>query len=218
MTYVKYTSGGTTAEITPSVSANAMTLVGSKPAVVVATGGATGMNLNTSTKVGQVTITADAKGDIKVRQLNFAIGYSGYSTSPTSIASAFLALGGQSTAISNSLCTVAGTTTNVVCRFGESGTAPTDGDAFTYANDFRVGAGQSQQFDLYITTAGGANTGTSKAQITSSLYSGASSTSGTASTTSSFLWDDTSTNGDSATGLKNTLIYNFPTNAYSVSQ
>jgi hypothetical protein len=210
LTYVKYTSGGSTATFTPSVYAPTVTLVGSKPTLVVAAGGNTGMVLNTSTKVGQVTITADPKGAIKIQQLNFAIGYT--NLTGQSIASAFLALGGQSTAITGIVCTAV-STTNVVC-----GSHSADGVAYSYANDFLIGAGQSQQFDLYVTTSGASLvSGSVKASISSSLVNG-SSTSATAGTTAAFLWDDTSSNGTAGAGLTGQLIYAFPTNAYSVSQ
>jgi energy-converting hydrogenase Eha subunit E len=230
LAYVKYTTGVATktlgtstlctalgvtcdATLSATVDAPVITMVGSKPTIVVAAGGSTGMILNTSTKVGQITITADAKGDVKVRQIDFAVGYSGFSTAPTSISSAFLAFGGQSTAISGSSCTVAGTTTNVVC-----GMHSADGVAYTYANDLTIPAGTSQQFDLYITTAGGLNTGTNRAQISTSLAN-LTSTSATAGTSAAFLWDDTSSNGGSgSTGLTGVLLYNFPTTAYAVSQ
>jgi len=231
LAYAKYSTGGATKTIGTSalcttvlggacsdtlasaVAANTLTLVGSRPAVVVANGGNTGMILNTSTKVGQVTISADAKGAIKLEQLNFGLGFSGFTGgTPTSISSAFLALGGQTTAIPGVTCTAVGIT-NIVC-----GNHSANGVAYTYANDFIIAAGQSQQFDLYMTTPDEANTGTNKAQVSTSLVNG-TSTSAAAGTTSAFLWDDTATNGGTnSTGLTGTLIYGFPTNAYSVSQ
>jgi hypothetical protein len=228
LSYIEYTSGGTTSTLCQSgggctatlsgsgllgvVPSNQLTLVGSKPTLTVGSGGSTGMVLNASTKVGQVTLTADAKGDVRLRQFNFALGYSGFTTAPTSIASAFLALGGQSTAIAGTSCTAV-STTNVVC-----GAHSGNGVAYAYAGDLNVPAGTSQQFDLYVTTAGATNTGTNKAQIATTLVNG-TSTSATAGTTSAFLWSDTSNNGGAgSTDLTGTLIYNFPTNAYSVSQ
>jgi len=198
LTYVKYSSGGTTTTISPSVAANMVTLVGSKPTVTVATGGNTGMVLGASTKVGQVTVTADAKGDIKLNKLTFSIGYSGYTVAPTSTSAEYIALGGQTTAISGSSCADSSSAAVETCTFGTG-----------YDSDFRIGAGQSQQFDLYMTNDNGSNTTAgSIARISSSL------------TSAGFVWDDTSANGVLSEGVARTgaLIYGFPTNSYSVSQ
>jgi hypothetical protein len=197
MTSVKSVSGGTTSTDTVSVAAPTLTMVGSKPAVTVATGGNTGMILGASTKVGQVTVTADAKGDIKVRTLTFNIGYSGYTVDPSATSAEFIALGGQSVAIAGSSCSDSSSATVETCTLGS-----------TYATDFTIAAGQSQQFDLYVTNSNGSNTTAgSIARISSSL------------TSAGFVWDDTSTNGGSGSvALTGGLIYGFPTNSYSVSQ
>lgn len=196
LTYVRYTSGGASpTPLTVSVTAPSLTMVGSKPTVTVATGGSTGMVLNTSTQVGQVTVTADPQGDIKVRTITFNLGYSGYTTNPSAL-TASIDIG--TTPINLAVCTPSGTT-QVVCALGTAYGGGTP--------DFAIGKGQSQQFNLFVTTTGGANTGTAKAQISSSVTSGG------------FVWDDTSTNGGAGSvGLSGSLIYNFPTNSYSVSQ
>jgi len=195
LTYVKYTSGGTTANFSPAVAANTITLVGSKPTVVVAAGGSGGYALNTSVKVGQVTVTADAKGAIKVQKITFNIGYSGFSASPTSTSAEFISLGGGSTAIPGSSCAPTSSATVETCTLGTS-----------YATDFLIGAGQSQQFDLYLTNNTG-TIGTTVATVTSTP------------TAAGFVWDDTSTNGGAySTGFTGTLLYGFPTNAYKVTQ
>jgi hypothetical protein len=197
LTYAKYTTGGATQTISPTVYANMITLVGSKPTVAVAAGGNTGMVLNTSTKVGQVTVTADPKGAIKVNEITFSVGYSGFTgSSPSALTSAFIALGGNNIAITGSSCDH-GTLGTITCTLGSG-----------YTSDFVISAGQSQQFDLYLTTTDAANIGTNKAQIS------------TTPTAAGFLWDDASANGTAGEGvaLNGNLIYGFPSNAYSVSQ
>jgi len=236
LSYVKYQAGGATITSCPTNSqatacsnttlaaviyapgaTSNITLVGSKPAVVVGAGGGTGMILNASTKVGQVTITADPKGAIKLRQLHFNIGYSGFTSNsgagPDSVDTATLTFGGQTTGITGVTCTVVDIN-NVVCK------TTTNGGTFAYADDLAISAGQSQQFDLYITTTGEANTGTNKASVSTSLYNVAGGgTTSTAGTTSAFLWDDTSNNGGTgSTGLTGTSIYGFPGNSYTVTQ
>jgi uncharacterized membrane protein len=223
LAYVKYTSGGTTSTLcyagagtcttvlTTPVANNTLTLVGSKPTLTVAAGGNTGMIINTSTKVGQVTVTADSRGDIRLRQFNFAVGYSNFQTAPTSITSAFLALGGQTASIPGWFCT-APSTANVVC-----GAHTADNVAYAYGNDLIIPAGTSQTFDLYVTTTGAVAPTSGYARIATSLVNGVS-TSATGSSTSAFLWDDTSTGGSSGTGLTGALLIPFPTTAYSITQ
>ena len=205
--YVKYTSGGTTATLTgttlggssfTSVAAPAITLVGGKPTVVVAAGGNRGMVLNQSTKVGQATITATG-GAIKVRTIVFNVTWAGYSTLPTSMTAQILTDAGGNT-LSDFTCTPASTT----ITGGAAVVTCTTGSA--YATDFPIGLGQSQQFDLYVTTGNGANTGSSSASAASTLSK------------ADFKWSDTSNNGSNGTNLSGTFVYGFPTNSYTVSQ
>jgi len=193
LTYVKYTSGGKTAAISPTVVAPTVYLVGSKPTVVInQSGSASGLIISGATnKIGEVTVTADLKGNIKINQIAFSVGTSGFTTS--TIASPFLVAGTSgNTAISTISCS--GTTT-ITCVSSPS----------TYADDYAITAGSSQIFSLYATVTGTAQTSTN-AGISTSLVSG------------SFLWDDTSTNGASGTGLTGGNVYAFPTNSYSVHQ
>jgi hypothetical protein len=105
LTAVKYTSGGVTATFNPSVSAPIMTLVGSKPTVTVPSTTATGLSISAESKIGEVTVSADAKGNVKLNDIVFNVSSSGFSTA----------------------CTAAGLV--VTCEFGSS--LNTDFDGFT---------------------------------------------------------------------------------------
>lgn len=74
LTSVKYTAGGTQTTITPSVAANPMTLVASLP-TVKKTSTALSFNVGTTTnaKIGTITVSADAKGDVTVFQLPYSV-------------------------------------------------------------------------------------------------------------------------------------------------
>lgn len=208
LSYVKFQSGGVTATICAPqgsctyamggsgvnglVPAPAVTLVGSQPVVVVAqTTPASGLILGAENQVGQVTVSAASQGSIKVRQIVFTLGFGGFGTNPTMSAPR---LASGSTTITGSTCSG---TTVVTCTFTGA----------SYATDYTIAAGQSQVFNLYETNNSGIVSSGATASISSSV-----------SPSSSFLWDDTSTNGASGTGLTGTLIYNFPTNSYSIHQ
>jgi hypothetical protein len=207
LSYVKYVSGGTTKTMSSAVTAGnntqlspvtvdapAVTLVGSIPTVTVNSGSGTTLNLSAQNKIGSVTVKADAQGAIKVRQIAFAVSNSGFNGDPTFTGSTFLALAGSQTAISGSSCTI-NSISSITCSFTGA----------SYATDFLIPANQSTTFDLYTTVGGSAASG-AKAAVSTSLTAG------------SFQWDDTSTNGDSGTGLTGTLIYGFPSSSYTVSQ
>ena len=104
-----------------------------------------------------------------------------------------------STPIVGSACTTNGYST-VTCTF--TGAA--------YPTDYIISAGQSQTFNLYATVNGQTN-GSTTASVSSSVSA------------TGFVWDDTSTNGASGTGLlgQNTspqIIYNWPTSSYVLHQ
>jgi hypothetical protein len=218
LSYVKYTAGGTpkasgttaqcaaytsptctTFTVTTGIPAKTVTLVGSSPTVTVSSTAATGLNMaSAENKIGEVTVTANAAGSIKVRQLVFNIGVSGFNSAPTWVSPR---LANGSTTIPGITC-VQTTNSQVTCT--------ADGSA--YATDYLIGAGQPQVFSLYDNTGSATNTGSGKASVTTSLVGG-----------SSFVWDDTSSNGtpNSTSGgvaLNGTLIYNFPSNSYTISQ
>jgi DNA-binding protein YbaB len=213
LSYVKYQAGGgSTTSFTPDIPAYLETLVGSHPILTVPTTVNTGLNAgnNVENQVGSVTVAADTKGAVKVHQITFKLGFGGWTAAPTTVGTARLANG--NTTINGSYC-VTGAETSVVCYFTSdgnvaSGTYGVSGNT-NYASDFLIAAGQSQTFNLYVAfTDGTATTAGSTASVSTSVYP-----------TTGFTWDDTSTNGGTdSTQLTGALIYNFPTNAYSIHQ
>lgn len=208
--YVKYSSGGTTTVLTPSVAAPTITLVGSKPTVAVTNLTTTGLNLGAEQKIGEVTVSADAKGNIKINDIQFAVSNTGFTTNPT-FTNARLADG--STTISGSSCgqgTAAAASQTIFCEFADAGTLVTttavaNTEVNTDFDGYTIAAGTSKTFSLYATISA-ANTGTNSASISTSLVA------------AGFNWDDSSTNGASGTNLTGTLLYNFPTNSYTARQ
>jgi hypothetical protein len=210
LSYVKYISGGqtktmssatgssTNTQLSPvTVDAPIVTLVGSIPTVTINSGSGSSLNLSAQNKIGSVTVKADAQGAIKVRTLTFTVSNSGFSGSPTltdTPAALFVALAGSQTQISGSSCTSGGGIATITCTLGSD-----------YASDFMIPANQQTTFDLYATVGGTAVSG-AKAAISTSL------------TSAGFVWDDTSTNGVSGTGLTGVKIYGFPTGSYTISQ
>lgn len=74
---VKYVAGGSETVITPGVAANTMTLVASLPTVKKTTSGVSlGVGTSTGVKVGTVTVSADASGDVTVFQLPYSVSAS----------------------------------------------------------------------------------------------------------------------------------------------
>jgi len=221
LAYVKYTAGGTTKTIGTSttctatlgttctttisaIPANTVTLVGSAPIVTIAqTTPASGFVAAAENQIGQVTVTANSMGAIKVNQIAFTVGVSGYTSGPVWSGPR---LANGSTTIPGITCSVTSQGVGVA-----TSTITCVSTTNTYAGDFLIGAGQSQTFNLYA-TAGGSLT----------LPSGATGGVSTSITTGGFKWDDASQNGTAGvgqdTGLTGSLIYGFPTNSYSIHQ
>jgi hypothetical protein len=81
LTFVKSTIGGLTTTTTPSVAANTMTLVGTKPTVgLVASNDSL---VNGLVKVADVTVAADAAGDVKVQNIPINVTSTGVATVAT---------------------------------------------------------------------------------------------------------------------------------------
>jgi hypothetical protein len=197
----EYTSGGTTITTTgltiPATAIN-MTLVGSKPTVIVPSVTGSGFSLTSDMKIGEVTVVADSKGNIKLDRIIFTSSVSGYSNAPIAITDARITLGTDSNAITGSLCTPTGLF--VTCNLGTASTTDYDG--------LEITAGTSQMLSLYG-TASGANTGTGKAQVSTKIVAQATD----------FIWDDTSTVGGAGSkALTASNIVNFPNSSYTVSQ
>jgi Putative peptidoglycan binding domain len=134
LTEIKYNSGSASAltvgPLTGKIS-NAMQLVASKPTLAVS-GSQSGLLIGTENKVGQVTVSADAAGNVKVKAIKFITSGS---FTPTLSA---VRLADGSTTISDATCTAAG-----LC---------------TFAVGYTITAGSSKTFSLFANVAGTVNT------------------------------------------------------------
>jgi len=229
LTYVKYSSGGTTTVLTPSVAAPTMTLVGSKPTVTVNTTTASGLNLAAENKIGEVTVSADAKGNIKLNDLQFAVSSTGFTTNPT-FTNARIADG--TTTIAGTGCgqgVAAAASQIIFCEFGTASNTftTTTGTADVESNvdfdGYTISAGTSKTFSLYATVSA-ANTGTNSASISTSLNAAGFNWDDASYAT--FIADGSATTGSNATvnlgtngtNLNGASIYNFPTGSYTIKQ
>lgn len=151
LTYVKYTSGSTTANFSPTVSAPTMVVVGSKPAYTLADSSDT--LSNGQRKIASITVSADAKGDIKIGQLPITVTSTGLVSVgtgtdnivvkdtngvviPTTNATFAVAAGGSGSA---SICF---DTAVAACASGQGA-----------ANGYLIAAGTSKTFDIFATAA-----------------------------------------------------------------
>lgn len=220
LTYVKYNSGGTTTAITPSVAAPTMTLVGSKPTVVVTNSSVSGLNYGgVENKIGEVTITADAKGGIKLNDLKFTVSASGFTTDPTYT---LARIADGNTTVTGTGCgqgVAAASSQTIFCEFGTSGntftttTAYADVEVNTDFDGYLIAAGTSKTLSLFATVSG-ADTGTATQTISSSLVAAGFNWDDTASAV--FAADATTASPSSGTNQTGASIYNFPTNSYSI--
>jgi len=234
LTYVKYVSGTTTTTLTTggtsctnaggtqaclgtngvtavgaysATGANGVSLVGSMPTVVVPATSVAGLTINQSTKIGQVTITASPSGPIEIGKITFAVGQSGFSAvsgAQMVLTAASLKANGTvtGTCVPNGATTTGVATTSVTCTLGSS-----------YATDYPISAGSSQQFDLYGTVWSSssitANSGVGT--ISTSVTQDTSASSGT-SANGVFIWDDDSMNGTNAALAGNASVYGYAGN------
>lgn len=226
LTYVKYSSGGTTTVLTPTVNAPQMTLVGSKPTVSVNTTQATGLIIGAENKIGEVTVSADANGNIKLNDIAFSVGSSNF---PATGSAGTLVLTGAriadgTTTVVGSGCVANGSgttsTTTVFCEFGTVGNTFATGAANTESNtDFdglTIAAGTSKTFSLYATVTGTVSTSGGVTSVSTSVP--ASSFNWDDASYAAFVADGTTASPANGTNLTGSLIYNFPTGSYSVKQ
>ncbi len=184
LTSVKWHAGGTTATtgVTAS-SSNEIFIVNSKP--VVTLNSVTDKLTNNTTRVGQLTVAADANGAITLEQVPLTFSTT---TGITFGSNAVVLKDGGST-----INTTSGTIN------GSTGAA-----TVVITGGYKISAGQTKTFDIYVTPSG--VTGTSgSASVSVALSSNAAN----------FLWDDTD-GTSSGLGLHGTNIYNFPSNTVSV--
>jgi len=180
---------GTTTPI--AATSTALGLFNSKPSFSIDTTQKTGLNIGAENKIGEVTISADANGQIKVNDIAFNVAVAGLTA--VTLSNARIADGNSTVANTavESGCTAVGA---CVMRFGSASNTDNDG--------FSIAAGTSKTFSLYATVAA-----TLGASVTNSI-----SSSVTAGTTN---WDDVVGGG---TDLGSGMIYNFPTGSYSIRQ
>ncbi|MDB5260059.1 MAG: baaA1 [Candidatus Nomurabacteria bacterium] len=160
--YIEATSGsGSVVSTTTTATSNAMRLVGSKPTVSVSAGATNYLQLNAESKVGEVTVTADANGRISVDQIRFNVSANGVSAATFG---SFRIADGNTT-ISNSSTVVTSTSTNSAVVTS------------TFSPSYDITAGTSKTFTLFG-TIGGTQTGSAIPQAVSSVDA------------SNFLWKD----------------------------
>lgn len=196
LTTVKYTSGSSTATLTSlTVAAPTMTLVGSKPAYAVID--STETLVNGSVKIAEVTVTADAKGDIKLGQLPISVSSTGVVTVASAADNILVKdTSGATIATKNATfaVTAGGTGTANIC-FDTATAACASGQAA--ANGYLIPAGTSKTFRIYVTAA------------TVSGATGTTSLSTKLGVASSATYYDVA--GGSTSAQAATLLYGYPT-------
>lgn len=208
--YLKYQTGGTTSTscvsslactFTMSGAANdnviagpTMALVGSKPTITVATTSNAGLLIGEN-KLMDITVAADAHGDIKLNTLVFNLSTS----SPVATMVGPANSSAVSTRIAIGSTTVGGTTCTT------NGSSQTSGSTSCAMGGYVIAAGTSVTFTLYGTTTGTLGT------------SGASSITTSLAASSNFSWTDVAgANVTPITGSDNTsYFYNYPTQTWS---
>jgi hypothetical protein len=177
-------AAGTTTPI--AATSTALGLFNSVPKLTVNSTQQTGLNTGTGVenKIGEVTIAADANGQVKVNTITFTLSNSGYTATPLAYSSVRIADGNAT--VAGSSCTTGG-----VCTLG------------TTPSGYSIAAGTSKTFSLYATKSAGASSGNVVISESASVSSAGLS------------WDDVVGGGTNLTGG---MIYNFPTNAYSIRQ
>ncbi|MDB5187797.1 MAG: baaA1 [Candidatus Kaiserbacteria bacterium] len=187
---VEYIAGSNTTIVTGGVAtASTAThkLVGTKPVVTVS--GTPGTLTAGQIQIGSVTITADAAGAVRATTTTFTVTSAG---------------GATVTASTTSLKDNGNPVTQFTCSNGAIGAGLSGTVTCTTTNGYDIPAGTSKTFQLFATVGGTlGNSGTSA--ITSQLVGG-----------SGFQWYDLQGGTGTGTPLDATLIYNFPTNTYSV--
>lgn len=192
LTTVKYQSGGTTTTLgvpTPlNVFAPTMTLVGSKPTLTVVD--ATTQLITGLVKVGSVTVTADAKGDIAINTLALAFASTGGVTSDLTTAGNVIV---KNAADQSTITTTMSASTNLTAG-GTNGRV-----TLTFGSGYPVTALTPVTLDIYATVAGLGGAGSDVLSMSLDTNKAL------------FTWTDVA--GNNATPLTGTLILNYPTNS-----
>ena len=188
---VEYTSGTFTEILTTGLGtatheSSAMQLVGTKPTLTVnQSTPASGLSIGEN-KIGEVTVAADAKGNVKMQSINFDITLSGIT-------------GGAISACK----IVEGTSGSIAVTGSVAAACSATAADFTFgATGYTLQAGQSKTFSVYATVAGTLGT-SGQSSVSTKIETGSTG----------FTWDDVNGGG---TGLTGANIYNYPTNSWSV--
>ncbi len=199
LTYFKYTSGGTTATVSsPSTTvgvAPTMVLVGSKPTYIVAD--SSDSLSNGQRKLADVTISADAKGDIKVGQLAVTVTSTGVASIASGTDNIVVKDANDVVVVTKNatFAVVAGASgTGVIC-FDTAVAACASGQSS--ANGYLIPAGTSKVFRIYATaaTVSGAVNTTSLSTVLGA--------------TTSTKWYDVA--GNNTTAIDAANVFNYPT-------
>ncbi|MFA5841276.1 MAG: peptidoglycan-binding domain-containing protein [Candidatus Paceibacterota bacterium] len=191
LTSIKYTIGNTTTTATPTVTGRAMTLVGSYPTVTLNTATRSGLS-NTLVKLADVTVTANAAGAIKLKQLPIVTTSTGVATVATGTDNITVKDGSGN--VLNATYSITNTTF-VVAANGTSGSVP-----LVFGTPYNIPAGTSVTFGIYATAAtvsGAVNTTSLSTKL---------------GTNTTFLFDDVNGNVANipANDGTNTNILNYP--------
>ena len=179
--------GQTCASTYSAVTAPTITLVASKPTLTVNSTQQSGLILGAENKIGEVTVAADAGGNISVKQIKFNVGSSGFSSGSVTV----------STSTPPRLADGTTTVTGATC----SGTSAI---TCVLSPEYTITAGTSKTFSLYATVSGATSSGSTVSVSTQVDQTG-------------FQATDVAGGGNSG-AITGTLIYNFPTNSYSIRQ
>jgi len=194
--YIKYSSGGTTSTICTDaldptctaeiavggVQANQMTLVATKPTLTVAKPAGTIVAVG-NVKAIEVTVTADAKGDLRLNSLPISVGVGGADTTVSTVADTVIVTRADNSTV---------TTTNTAFGTNKGGAS-----TITFTGGYIIPAGTSQTFLVYVPVTA----------ITAGV-SGSTSLSTSLGATAGFSWTDIAGTGVTFTGT--TLVYGYP--------
>lgn len=203
LTTVAYSSGGTaqTPLTALSVAAPTMRVVGSKPAFAVAD--STDTLLNGSVKLAEITVSADAKGDIKLSQIAILVNSTGVAAIVAAADNILVKdTSGNTIATTNASFGVAagGSGTGIIC-FDTATAACASGQAT--ATGYLIPAGTSKTFRIYATAssvAGAVNTtslSTKLGAVASTKYYDVA--------------------GANSTAIDSALLYGYPTDTSVIS-
>ncbi|MEN9852372.1 MAG: trimeric autotransporter adhesin [Candidatus Parcubacteria bacterium] len=187
LTGFKAISGNTQIESTTlAVASNLMQLVSTKPVVTVnQTTAASGLSIGEN-KIGEVTVQADAAGNLSLTKLNFDLSLSGIATGTVT-----------------GCKLVEGTSGSIAVSGSSVAACSTSAADFTFSGTgYTVAAGTSKTFSVYATIGGTLGT-SGQSAISSKLEAGSTG----------FAWTDVNAASAALTGAN---IFNYPTNSWSV--